>query len=283
MKLANKRPVAVEDLLQLKRAERSGEEFWTEFDRQLRTKQLSALVGKRPWWRDISISWMFSGLRRYHLPIGVTAVVAFTFSAYRSQTNEVTLEVRPVAAESSGRPQVMAEASASNPIEEVRVDLGSGRTEDAGKVVAVEASGLSLEPVGETVAPVGHLRTSPIVGMFAEEPLFASMVSASSSVESRLSVSGVSDPVMSNTLLSTQTRFEVRTSPARAAAVEPLHQITPPSERRGARILTAMVSMASVESAMRTTERAANRLSHEELYDQIQRFGARGAGVNLKF
>lgn len=70
--------------------------------------------------------------------------------------------------------------------------------------------------------------------------------------------------------------------PARPT-VEPLQQITPPGERRGARILTAMVSMASVEHAMRTTERAASRLSEEQLYEQIHRFGARGAGVNLKF
>jgi hypothetical protein len=44
-----------------------------------------------------------------------------------------------------------------------------------------------------------------------------------------------------------------------------------------------MVSMASVENAMRTTERAANRLSEEQLYEQIRRVGAFGAGVNVKF
>ena len=90
------------------------------------------------------------------------------------------------------------------------------------------------------------------------------------------------EPVFSRTLLHATSRFEVQAIPARPA-VEPLHQITPPSERRGTRILTAMVSMASVEHAMRTTERAASRLSEEQLYDQIHRFGARGAGVNVKF
>ena len=78
------------------------------------------------------------------------------------------------------------------------------------------------------------------------------------------------------------TRLEAR-APASRAVVEPLRQMTPPADRRGSRILTAMVSMASVENAMRTTERAANRLSEEQLYEQIRRVGAVGAAVNVKF
>jgi len=31
------------------------------------------------------------------------------------------------------------------------------------------------------------------------------------------------------------------------------------------------------------SERFASRLSEERLYDQIERFGARGAGVNVRF
>ena len=46
-----KRPVSVEDLLRLKRAERPPDSFWADFDRQLRAKQLAALVEKRPWWQ----------------------------------------------------------------------------------------------------------------------------------------------------------------------------------------------------------------------------------------
>jgi hypothetical protein len=38
-----------------------------------------------------------------------------------------------------------------------------------------------------------------------------------------------------------------------------------------------------METAMRSTERAAGRLSEQRLQEQIQRFGARGAGVNVRF
>ena len=53
MKPHRQRPVSLEDLLRLKRAERPPAEFWQDFDRQLRAKQLAALVQSRPWWQEI--------------------------------------------------------------------------------------------------------------------------------------------------------------------------------------------------------------------------------------
>ncbi len=44
-------PVKLEDLLRLKRAERPAENFWNDFDRELRAKQLAALVKKEAWWK----------------------------------------------------------------------------------------------------------------------------------------------------------------------------------------------------------------------------------------
>ena len=46
MKHDGKRSVSLEDLLRLKRAERPPESYWADFDRQLRAKQLAALVEK---------------------------------------------------------------------------------------------------------------------------------------------------------------------------------------------------------------------------------------------
>jgi len=68
------------------------------------------------------------------------------------------------------------------------------------------------------------------------------------------------------------------------AAVEPLQQMTPPSDTRRSRMLTAMVSTASLETSSQTTERAASRMiSEERIYDQIHRFGARGDRLQVKF
>ncbi len=66
--------VTVEQLLRLKRAERPTDEFWTRFERELRQKQLAALVERRPWWQQVPQLLA----RRTYLPIGATAILAFT-------------------------------------------------------------------------------------------------------------------------------------------------------------------------------------------------------------
>lgn len=66
--------VTVEDLLRLKRAERPAPEFWTTFERELRQKQLTALLEKRPWWQELP----HFLARRAYLPVGATAILAFT-------------------------------------------------------------------------------------------------------------------------------------------------------------------------------------------------------------
>jgi hypothetical protein len=91
----------------------------------------------------------------------------------------------------------------------------------------------------------------------------------------------VAEPTLSRGLLGTAGTFETRS--VLRPAVEPLQQITPPSERARARLLTAMVTMASSGIPTRTGERAATRLSEENLYDNSRRFDAHGAGVSMKF
>lgn len=66
--------ITVETLLRLKRAERPNAEFWAGFERELRQKQLAALLERRPWWQNLP---RFLS-RRAYLPIGATAVIAFT-------------------------------------------------------------------------------------------------------------------------------------------------------------------------------------------------------------
>ena len=78
----HRRPVTIEDLVRLKRAERPPAEFWPEWDRQLRTKQLAAILDKRPWWRD-ALPRLGLALGRYHLPLGATAILALTILTVR--------------------------------------------------------------------------------------------------------------------------------------------------------------------------------------------------------
>ena len=74
--------VTIEDLLHLKRAERPAAEFWSNFERELRQKQLSALLEKRPWWQGLPQL----VARRAYLPLGATAILAFTLVSVKFYT-----------------------------------------------------------------------------------------------------------------------------------------------------------------------------------------------------
>jgi hypothetical protein len=68
----------LEELLQLKRCERPDAQFWAGFERELRQKQLTALVEKPRWWHS------FGNLgRRVYVPAGAAAMVAFALVAIR--------------------------------------------------------------------------------------------------------------------------------------------------------------------------------------------------------
>lgn len=71
--------MTIEKLLQLKRAERPAPEFWSQFEQELRAKQLAAIVEKRPWWMALRLPALSPALRRFQLPVGAAAVLVVTF------------------------------------------------------------------------------------------------------------------------------------------------------------------------------------------------------------
>ena len=280
MKSERDHPITIEDLLRLKRAERPPAEFWTTFDRELRAKQLSALVGKRPWWQNFPKA--FPRLFRYRIPLGASAVIALTLISLRhdrpspaiqeaipSETASaaiVEIASSPAVTAAPGvqevvvaKPMERSLVAATEPLNEVTLDAAAiPQTSSVARPVVALGGGMKIDRVVETASP--------------------------STLEIVPSLTGVrsSEPAVSRTLLAQNQGFEARPV-ATHAAVEPLQQMTPPGESRRSRFLTAMVSTASSESSYRATERAASRIADERLYDQIPRFGARGDRVNLKF
>jgi hypothetical protein len=67
-------PVGLEDLLRLKRAEQPSPQFWTDFERELRVKQLAAMVEKRPWW--CAFPRVYSFVLRQRAPLAAAAAAA---------------------------------------------------------------------------------------------------------------------------------------------------------------------------------------------------------------
>lgn len=263
MKLPHQRPVTVEDLLRLKRAERPPEAFWADFDRGLRAKQLAALLPRRPWWQRWAESRFWPAWGRLALPLGAAGLIAGIF-----------LLPRPVG-ETVGPPEGVAWIGEPDPV------AGFVAPEAESSAPAAFAAARDLVPVAAETEPLVVAAADVVpTASPVREPAPARVATPSFPVTWDLA--GGSEPAMAVSLLGGARRFEARAGNPRPV-VEPLQQMVPPGDRRGARILTAMVSVSSTENGPRATDRVASRLSEERLYDQIERFGARGAGVKVRF
>lgn len=118
----------LEDLLRLKRAERPPPEFWTEFERELRQKQLAALVGRKSWWHELAAA--LGRFRRLRLPLGATAVLALTFLSIHYYS-------RP-----GDDPRMITGASPANPA----VTRTAGQPLDTAKPVTAAAAAQDRTP-----------------------------------------------------------------------------------------------------------------------------------------
>ena len=171
MKSDHQKPVTLEDLLRLKRAERPSPEFWSQFERELRAKQLAALVVRRPWWQTLP-GRAFAGLSRYHLPLGATAVLALTFFSVREyQTTTPSPSALPVALDETMSPAVapalpavaaMGVSSAPAAPEPASADsAATDETPAAGVVSLADTAG--SERVSAMAALIGGASESTIV------------------------------------------------------------------------------------------------------------------------
>jgi hypothetical protein len=289
-----KRPITVEDLLRLKRAERPAPEFWAEFDRELRTKQLAALVAKRPWWQRLPSPYVALGrLGQYRLPLGAAAALAVTFLSVREYSGEAdptevidaaAAQVNSVPAFVGGPAMAAADVNAA-PTYPAYVSY----VESQGSVAELESrredyvlATADVSARSEATTP-GEL--SRMVTLLADSDDTGSSgryiaANLNSVLPAQVLGGGLLKKVAS---IASNQGFESRALPARGSAVDPLQQMTPPSEIRRSRYLTAMVSTVSDDSLDRTTARMAHRISGDELYERVQRFGTRQGGVNMKF
>jgi hypothetical protein len=283
MNQESKRPITVEDLLRLKRAEQPPAEFWNRFDHELRAKQLAALVEKRPWWRTLPRA--FAGFSRYSLPMGATAVLAITFLAtrdYRPATVPQTagedsraqvvsvpapLPAAPAQIETAPRYPTSPETArfAGN---RRATDVSSAREVEQPDAVSAEFAGLSAEP------------TFVAARMEVEE------VSPSARhIAANLAAAQAASPTLASGLLGAPRGFEDRAVPTRFAT-EPLEQVSTPVERSRARFATAMVASFNGDIRARVTSaNVTRRISDDRVYDDeaIRRVGATGNSVAWRF
>jgi hypothetical protein len=274
MNQETKRTVTLEDLLRLKRAERPAPEFWDQFDRELRVKQLAALVEKRPWWKLV-LPRASALVGRYYLPLGAGAVFAVAFVTMRGPSEApqtASLEARVAIAGDAARtisdpatlatPVALATARDSAPVgTETQVDASAAATADSAveQGAAAETS-TSASPLFATLHGV-------------EEPTPSARF-----IAANLAAVQAADPTLAATFRKSGRGAESRLT----QAVEPLSMISP-AEARIARISSPMLAAFTKDTFSRTSERIARRLSEARMRDETRRFGATGNSLAVSF
>jgi len=279
----SKHPVTLDDLLRLKRAERPPAAFWDQFERELRAKQLSALLPKTPWWRRVSRG--LGGLFRYPIPLGATAVLALTFLSVR--------EYQSIAGDHEAQGVALASAA------EAPFGISPGISAEGGRdMLDSQATLISVgapdseESAGVTRLTEGTVNPPVVLALGGASDGIASRVSHSvvfdspsnRSIAANLSAIEGDDMMGTRRLMSSAHEFGSKMPHLRAPVVEPLAQMPSPSEARVSRLLTMVASSNRLSELQRDQGRRLDRGLDERLTDeQVRRFGARGDRVKFKF
>jgi hypothetical protein len=277
MNEAPRKTVTLEDLLRVKRSEQPSPEFWAEFERGLRTKQLAAIVEPRPWWAPLIR--IGSRVARYQLPVGVTAILAFTLLTVR--------EYGPVASTPVFEPSQVETASLPAPARSaVQV-----RAVDAATVPVVTGAVASVaveEPAPAPVAAVVRKEPAPVqrstsVGAMSHVAMVTPELSSARYIADNLASVQPTDSELDQ-LLGGMSGSALRASPQS----EPLAQIALTAESRSQRLLAGMAWAApatTTDSALRANEHTARHLSERRLSesDVISRLDVGGNRVTVKF
>lgn len=271
MKQDRKSPVTLEDLLRLKQMERPAPEFWEQFDRELRTKQLAALVEQKPWWRQLPRALV--GVARYRFPIGATAVLALSLVALRDYRPEV-VATAPVLPEIAGQVAAVSGGGTLN------VETHVPSLTEAAMLPAYTVSEPSLAAV-EDAASESNSASSldqrvSLLGKVTDSGI-------PDGIAANLAAVQAAEPVIARSLLGASRGFETRALPPKSPAVDPLAQMTHPSEARRARIQSAMAMMSALEAPARTGSRVISQVSDDRLYDQPHRLKGSGDRLSIKF
>jgi hypothetical protein len=250
--------VTIEDLIRLKRDERPAAEFWVNFDQELRQKQLTALLEKRAWWQDLPQLLM----RRAYLPVGATAILAFTFVSVKYYgPTQVAAPVQ--------QSQVAAEPVGAN--QAVGSPLANGSPMIAAVLEARPAEATDSTPLPE-----------PIELMPRQTRAVASETPSVQTIAANLASFELTEPELVNSVRG------IRLSPA--ARIQNVDLVVselasvPTNASMRSRILAQYADrpLSREPSAPEIVrERLARRLGNSDITDRLNRIGLRGDQVSL--
>jgi hypothetical protein len=260
------RPVTIDDLLKLKRAEAPPAEFWSQFERDLREKQLAAIVEKRPWWCALPGVYVFVVRRRLSLAAGASALTIglLSFNVYHvsrpgAETAAPDAQVAAVSAPETAAPAaVVVSAPRPAPAAVAAMAVADRPARPAARLAVASSDSVPAIPLLDDMPPSG-----------ATERFGA----LSRSLGGELATSNVSVPAGARTLLMGTRDFGARVIPTRTASADPLAQMQAPAEHRSRLLAEAYPTMASAgELVAPPSERVLSSLSDDRLYSTGNRF-----------
>jgi len=263
-----KTTVTLEDLLRLKRAERPPAEFWDQFDRDLRLKQMAAIVEPRPWWAPLIK--FGAQVSRYQLPVGAAAILALS-----------CVTVREYRTANFAQPEFALPQSSA--VSEPAPSMATAQREVAVATAARATYAVSTPAkpvVPESVTNVGERpHSAPLPSLTARlnsEPNSPS----TRAMAANLAAVQASDPRLMDDVLGGTGRV----TEAREPVSDPLAQISAPGESRRSRLLSSALSSASaVPVSVGTSARVARHLTEERLYDRVSRLDGDANRLVIKF
>jgi hypothetical protein len=256
MKRDTDRRITVEDLLRLKRAERPPAEFWATFESEIRAKQLSAIVNKRPWWDGISrVVW---AVHRHPVPVGAAAALALAFIGVRYLGGPVG----SVASNGASVAQPVAAAKVAAPV-----------ARPAARPLALPGeSGFAAREATPVQAPVVAVSESHIT----KAPMTVATESASRSPFADgivITFSDIREPAADypqRAVFGSDSEFEPASTPARAPKADPLAGLDPAAERRARLLAPALPAYASGSSRAAASDWMKTRASsNERMYESM--------------
>ena len=269
MPKSDQRPkVTVEDLLRLKRAERPAAEFWTSFERELRQKQLTALLNKRPWWQVLP---QFL-TRRAYIPVGATAILAFTLVSVRFYTPvQVAQAGVPAAGSASRETAAPAATLVSAPVSSPLVNRSETTVPSVDDRTAVSATAAESQSATDTVELMPRLLAPREV----ETP-------SARSIAANLAVLEQSEPELVNAVRGSHLSPPARVQTA-AAVVNELTSVPTNASKRNRLFAQYNDRQLSPEPTAPdiVRERLARRLGDNEITDRLSRIGLKGDQVSL--
>ena len=288
------RPTTLEELLRLKRAERPDEAFWSQWEADLRQKQLSALLPRRRWWHGLQVPWR--RLARYHVAVGASAAVVATIFVVRAHQSGAGLAasagagpaVAPVVAHDAGASErEWVAAHGAFAVENLVADAGetvpAAMTGSSERDRPAAADGRRSENEGEDVSPSEFVPWVAVA--MASEPAShapSSRIMEANLAEARSVVPEIVDALSQPGSLRVATTMQ----PVMAQASDLVSSDLNP---RAARLLTYTSDdpqyQAEVARAPGSVlrQKAISRLEQDALYDSVRRLSAGGDRLSIAF